>query len=219
MELTVKQLWLALAAKVPVDGVLVANPYNRWIEIQSSLPDLPVVVVGPSDISGKMDTIKSTVFEDTCKDVPEFSQIEDKAIRQKACTSIRKDGAYIAHSLRNVDYVVRMMQEKGPVIGLVNFSSLLEFADKIHPIALNGVLPSFPAVRNGSYPIARTLYVHAKMQNVELVPGIQEFVSEFHKDKASGPDGYLIQAGLVPLDDVERQATLAHIQELFGQRR
>src|SRR5690606_17283747 len=39
LDLTKAQLFQALAAKVEVDGKIVDNPYKKWSEIDSSLPD------------------------------------------------------------------------------------------------------------------------------------------------------------------------------------
>ena len=38
-DFTKEQLWRALAAKVDVDGKLVENPYKKWSDIDSSLPN------------------------------------------------------------------------------------------------------------------------------------------------------------------------------------
>ena len=45
-----------------------------------------------------------------------------------------------------------------------------------------------------------------KNQNIPLVPGLTEFVQEFVSDRAMGPDGYLLEKGLIPLPDELRIA-------------
>jgi phosphate transport system substrate-binding protein len=55
MDLTLEQLWLALAKDVPVDGALQANPYRSWSEIDPSLPDVRIEVLGPPPTSGTRD--------------------------------------------------------------------------------------------------------------------------------------------------------------------
>src|SRR3546814_3256498 len=39
LDVTKEQLFLALASEVPQNGKVVANPYTKWSEIDSSLPD------------------------------------------------------------------------------------------------------------------------------------------------------------------------------------
>jgi phosphate transport system substrate-binding protein len=214
--LTLRQLWLALAATVPVNGKLVANPYGRWKDIDPTLPDLPIVVVGPSEHSGKIDTLESAVMEESCRTAPEIVAITDKLMRRRVCTSLRKDGSYIPHTLRNVDYSERLMQLDGPALALVKFGELIEFAKRIKPIPVDGVLPTITNVNTSHYPITRSLYLHAKMQHAQLIPSLRPFLDEFFLDDASGASGYLTQAGLVSLTDDERRSALAVIQKRFG---
>jgi phosphate transport system substrate-binding protein len=53
------------------------------------------------------------------------------------------------------------------------------------------------------------MYFYVKEQNVALVPGLAEFVTESVSDGAAGEDGYLIEKGLIPL----QQAELGKAQE------
>jgi hypothetical protein len=46
----------------------------------------------------------------------------------------------------------------------------------------------------------------SKNQHYELVPGLLEFIDEYTSERAWGPDGYLVDEGLVTLADEERQA-------------
>ncbi len=47
-ELTVKDVWLALAKEVPVDGKLVANPYKTWKDVNPALAADKIEVLGPA---------------------------------------------------------------------------------------------------------------------------------------------------------------------------
>ena len=47
VSVTKPQLFLALAAEVPVNGEIVANPHQKWSEIDASLPDTAIQVFGP----------------------------------------------------------------------------------------------------------------------------------------------------------------------------
>src|SRR5690606_15380217 len=41
-------VYKAIAAQVPQDGAMVANPYKSWNEIDASLPDQPIAVAIPA---------------------------------------------------------------------------------------------------------------------------------------------------------------------------
>ena len=50
--LTPVQVYKAIAAQVPVDGALVANPYTKWSEIDASLPDQTIALAIPGSNHG-----------------------------------------------------------------------------------------------------------------------------------------------------------------------
>ena len=43
-----------------------------------------------------------------------------------------------------------------------------------------------------------------KKQHIGVVPGLEEFLDEFTAEDAIGEEGYLLDAGLVPLSDSKR---------------
>ena len=67
--------------------------------------------------------------------------------------------------------------------------------------------PEFDNIADGKYPVSRSLFFYVKQQHVGVIPGIKEFVGEFTSDKAWGPDGYLVDKGLIPLPTAERNKT------------
>lgn len=55
-ELTRKEIFLALAKDVPgPDGKLIANPNKTWKDVNASLPDVKIEVLGPPPTSGTRD--------------------------------------------------------------------------------------------------------------------------------------------------------------------
>ena len=59
-HLSTRDLYLALAKDVPADingKTVKPNPYKRWIEINPTYPDLPIVVYGPPPTSGTRDAL------------------------------------------------------------------------------------------------------------------------------------------------------------------
>ena len=56
MKIAIPQLWLALAREVPdASGKLVANPAKNWSDIDKSLPNKKIEVMGPPPTSGTRD--------------------------------------------------------------------------------------------------------------------------------------------------------------------
>ncbi len=95
-HLSKTQVFLALANKVPSRGKLVDNPYQKWSDIDSSLPNVKIEVYGPPPTSGTRDAFVELVMEKSCKDLPEFlAAYPDKKARKNACHLLREDGRYI----------------------------------------------------------------------------------------------------------------------------
>ena len=58
----------------------------------------------------------------------------------------------------------------------------------------------------GKYKISRSLYFYVKNAHAAVIPGMREYIAAFTSEKAFGPDGYLVDKGLIPLADKDRQA-------------
>ena len=86
-------------------------------------------------------------------------------------------------------------------LGIFGYSFLDENRDKVKAATINGVSPEFELISNGTYPISRSLWFYVKDAHASVIPGIREYVKEFTSDRAIGDDGYLIEKGLIPLND------------------
>ena len=96
----------------------------------------------------------------------------------------------------------------------MGFSFLEQNLDRVKGAKIGGVNPSFSEIANGDYGISRSMYLYVKKQNVPLVPGLQEFVVEFTQEDAWGPDGYLVEKGLIPLPEEQREQVRRHARDM-----
>ena len=209
--LTKQQLFLALAKEVPdKDGKLVANPYKTWKEIDASLPDVKIEVLGPPPTSGTRDSFHELVME---AGAAKFESLEalkksDAKAFEKVWKTMRDDGAYVEAG-ENDNLIVQKLQANPNALGIFGFSFLEQNASTVKDIAIDGVEASYETIADGSYKVARPLYVYAKKQHVDAVPGMKEFVAEYMSEKALGEDGYLAEKGLVTLPGDQAEASRA----------
>lgn len=70
VSLTEAQIFAALAGEVEVNGEIVPNPYKSWSDIDPSLPNMPIVVLGPPPTSGTRDALVELVMHDGCDEFP-----------------------------------------------------------------------------------------------------------------------------------------------------
>jgi len=202
-NLTRAQIWTALAKEVPVDGKLVANPYTTWNQVDPSLPNEKIEVLGPPPTSGTRDAFVELVMDVGCAEFPEIKAIEDSKARLAACQAIREDGAYIDAG-ENDNLIVQKLKSNPAALGVFGFSFLDQNSDSLIGNPVDGIEPTFENIADGSYPVARSLFFYVKNAHVGVIPGMREFVAEFTSEAAWGDDGYLADKGLIPMPKEDR---------------
>ncbi|MDC8804134.1 substrate-binding domain-containing protein [Halomonas pacifica] len=196
MDLTLEQLFLAVAAQVPVDGELVDNPYAKWSDIDASLPDREISVYGPPSTSGTRDAFEELVMEAVSEEM--------EAYGGEGYTEIRADGAYIDAG-ENDNLIVQRLTEDTDSFGIFGYSFLVENANSLSASHIDGVEATPEAISAGDYPIARSLFFYVKNQHAEEVPPLYEYVDMFVSETMIGEAGYLTDIGLIPLPEAERE--------------
>lgn len=208
LDLTRKELFLALAKEVPDPKggeALVANPYKSWKEIDAALPDIEIEVLGPPPTSGTRDAFVELVMDEGCNAFPAIKALKQSdAKKHKAvCQTLREDGAYVEAG-ENDNLIVQKLVANRNAVGIFGFSFLDQNNDKIQGSKVEGKVPSFKTIADGSYPVSRPLYFYVKKAHVGTIPGIDGYVAEFVSDKAIGDEGYLSERGLIPMPAAER---------------
>jgi len=207
IRLTKKQIFLALAMQVPVNGSLIANPYRTWKDIDPSLPNTKIEVLGPPPTSGTRDAFVELAMEGGAKKFPSLKALRksDKKAFKVIAHTVREDGAYIEAG-ENDNLIVQKLVANPNAVGIFGFSFLDQNSDRIQGGIIEGVKPTFENISKGAYGISRSLYFYVKNAHVGKVPGIKEFIAEFTSEDAFGEFGYLTDKGLIPLSKEERTA-------------
>lgn len=205
-DLTLRQVFLALAREVPTpSGKSVPNPYKTWKDVDPSLPAVKIEVLGPPPTSGTRDAFVELAMDTGCKTFPELAALEakDKTAFQKACQSIREDGAWIDAG-ENDNLIVQKLVANKDALGVFGYSFLEENEDKVQGSLVAGNEPTFENIASGAYALSRPLFFYVKNAHVTKVPGMREYVTEFTSEKAIGDTGYVTDKGLIPAPKAER---------------
>jgi len=219
IAVTKRQLYLALAKKVPAPGMqsasLIENPYEKWSQIAPDLPDIAIKVLGPPETSGTRDAFNLLAIKSGCETYPQMQQLkqDDPKAFEKACTQLRDDQRFIEAG-ENDNLVVQKLRADPDMLGILPFSFVAQNADVVKPAKVNGFLPSPLTIRSGDYAIARSLYVYVKPAHARSVPGIEVFLRELFSDEAMGDYGYLVDKGLIPLSDRERYSAIPKLTNM-----
>ena len=218
MKIGLKDIFLALAKDIPnPDGSesFVANPYKMWSDVNADLPKTEIMVLGPPPTSGTRDAFVELAMEGGCKQYDWIAAMKktDKDSYKARCHSIREEGAYVETG-ENDNLIVQKLSVNPDAFGIFGFSFLEQNMDIVQGAMIGNVSPVFDTISDGSYPISRALYFYVKKQHVGIVPGIAEYTKAFVSPEAIGQEGYLIERGLIPMNEKEHQAVMDQVQNM-----
>ena len=137
LKLTLAQLFLALAKEVPgPDGKLVANPNKNWSDIDKSLPNTKIEVLGPPPTSGTRDSLHELFMEKGAEQIPALQALKksDAKAFEKAWKSLREDGAYVEAG-ENDNVIVQKLEANKNAFGIFGYSFLEENSAKLRGVA------------------------------------------------------------------------------------
>ncbi|WP_421725267.1 substrate-binding domain-containing protein [Bauldia sp.] len=204
IDVTLAQLFQALAAEVEVDGAVVENPHTNWSDIDASLPNVEITVFGPPPTSGTRDAWVELVMEEGCEAFPAIEALEGDR-KDEVCARMRTDGPFIEAG-ENDNLIVQRLNADENAFGIFGYSFLFENQDTLEGEKIGGVSPSVDTIADGSYPVSRPLYFYIKNAHRGVIPGLQEFIVEYVSEDAMGDGGYLTERGLIPLSPDRRDA-------------
>jgi phosphate transport system substrate-binding protein len=205
LDLTLTQVYLALAAKVPVDGALVDNPYKLWSDIDASLPASAILAYGPPPTSGTRDAFVELAMHAGCAETEFAKALEadeaayDKFIEED-CSRMRQDGLFVEAG-ENDNLIVQRLEADASAVGIFGYSFLYENLDKLKGVKIGGVSPDLSTIASFDYPISRPLFFYVKNAHRGVIPGLNEFLATYAAEEALGAGGYLEERGLVVLAD------------------
>ncbi|HVL50869.1 MAG TPA: substrate-binding domain-containing protein [Actinomycetota bacterium] len=173
--------------------------FNRWsaantlaAELDNTkaapFPNIPLSITAPGEESGTYDSFVELVLEDIAEN------------RGKEAQS-RPD--YQASADDNI--IVRGIQSEGGSFGWVGYAFFEANRDSVRAFEIAGedgncVEPSPETIADGSYPIARPLYIYANVAKVEENQALAEFLDFYLSDEGISA---VTNAGYVELPEDE----------------
>jgi phosphate transport system substrate-binding protein len=186
-----RQLFIALATEIPDPhhpSSWIPNPNKTWSDVDSSLPDEQIDIVGPGPYSAAWMAFEDTVLKPGCAAVP------DQLEYVSHCKAVREDGAYRA----SPDDIRGYLDAHPNAMALMAYANFFPF---LRAVKLDGAEPTPQSIADGSYPGARTVYLYLDKSRMYTIPRFLDFGATLLSSIWSVPDGTLI-----PLNEAERQA-------------
>src|SRR5688572_17153862 len=193
-RLTTRDVYMALAA----------NPFGKknvaktWRDVNPALPAVAIQVYGPPPTSGTRDSFAELILEKGCETDPAMKALKesDKDKHKDLCTKIREgDGVYVEAG-ENDNLLMQKVSANPGSVGVLGYSFFEENKDKVRAIPLGGIEPNAQTISSLEYPGARQVYIYAKGEHLNAIPGMREFLAEYARGWAAG--GYLSRRGLIP---------------------
>ena len=195
-NLTPEQIFRAISS---------ASTAMNWTEIDPSLPDRAIKMYIPGTKHGTREVFDKKVMIDGCKAAGMYDELG-----KKGCMKVRTDGVSVDI---DGDYTETLASiETNPEgIGVFGLSFLLNNTDTIYAATVNGVEATTETIASGEYPVSRPLQFYVKLNHMDMVPGLRDYINFFVSDEIAGPDGPLAEYGLV--SDPELEATQDMVAE------
>ena len=204
--LTAAQVYRAIAGKVAKDGALVDNVAKSWADVDAALPAQDILALIPGTKHGTREVFNQKVVEAGCKKSGAYdlflaaSKGADAPAKDKealaACDTIRTDGVAVEIDGDYSETLSRLAANPH-AMGVFGLSFYENNADKLKVASMEGVVPSVATIADGSYPVSRPLFMYVKKAHIGVIPGLQEYLDFFVSDDMIGPEGKLIEYGLV----------------------
>lgn len=186
----------ALAAEVDIGGKLVPNPYTKWSEVDPSLPDQEIMVFIPGSKHGTREVFDQKVITKGCTVFRSDKLFKARDGKVDGCITLRKDGRAVEIDGDYTETLQRL--EANPTsVGIFGLSFYENNTDKLRVATFQGVVPNKDTIATGKYAVSRPLFMYVKTQHYESTPGLKEFIQYVVSDDLAGPDGIMVQAGLV----------------------
>ena len=132
---------------------------------------------------------------------------------RKVCHSLREDGAYV-NSGENDNLIVKKLLADPQAVGVFGFNFYERNQDRLRAAGVAGSEPTWENIFDHSYPLSRPLFLFIKDAHVDAIPGVKAFLLEFVSKDTLGEDGYLVDKGLIPLQEDEIRALAETVNAL-----
>jgi len=213
--------YMALAAELPVRGVLVANPNTNWDAVNASFSDQPIQAFIPGTKHGTREVFEEKVLLQGCEDSGAMTAIiaingGDEDAAEATCMAVRTDGLSVDIDGDYTETLTRIEADTNG-IGVFGLSFYENNGDKLQVATMSGVTPTTESIATGAYPVSRPLYFYIKAAHLGEIPGLQEFTDFFVSDDIAGPDGPLAEYGLVSDPELSNTQDAVTNRTLLGE--
>ncbi|MBK5267139.1 MAG: substrate-binding domain-containing protein [Acidimicrobiia bacterium] len=191
-ELTLEELASAFS---------LANSGATWADVNPAFPAHPIALFSPGADSGTFDYFNEEVFPDdeVSPILSSIAQIvgEDDNVTVKG---VAEDGCTEGDTSTTC------------AIGYFGYAYYKQNADVLQAVAIEGVAPGDDSVNEGTYPLARPLFMYTDAGIIAEKPQVAYFVAYY----LNNVDSVIGKVGYFPAPDEALQEAAAHVATAAG---
>lgn len=190
MQLSTQTLRLALLKQVPApdnSAQLIDNPYTHWNQIDPSLEERRIEVLGPAPDTPEFAVFASIVLAPACEN--------NASLDQQLCQSVRADGVY-SEVRFDADFVRQRLWSDPNAVAVMEYRFYAANADDLLGSLLLGPAPTRESIVSGNYVGARTVHAYVNGDRYRQTYKVRMSVNEYLRLPA-----FLQSQALIPPDD------------------
>lgn len=149
-------------------GQIFSGAVTKWSEVDPSYPDQTIQVFSPGTDSGTFDYFVEAVLESSSGAALE-GEAAVSAILGISGIQLSEDDNVLVQGVEGSPYA----------IGYFGFAYYQENAEQLNALAVNGVIPNLDSAEDGTYPLARPLYIYSDAGIMAEKPQVADFINFF----------------------------------------
>jgi phosphate transport system substrate-binding protein len=183
MELSQDAVLRAVLKRIPSPenpSQLIDNPYTRWNQINGSLEDRRIEIVGPARDAPEFLVFAAALLEPACNKYPSLQALQhtDRPAYEEICFSLRDDGVYSEMPLDST-FVRQRLWSDPKVIAIVDYPFYSANSADLLGSLLAGASATRESILNGNYGAASTLYFYIPRWRYQRSPRVRLFVDDY----------------------------------------
>jgi phosphate transport system substrate-binding protein len=186
MQLSTETLRLALLKRVPApenSSQVIDNPYTHWNQIDPSLEDRRIEVLGPARETPEFLVFASIVLAPACEN--------NASLDEDLCQSVREDGIYTAARF-DANFVPQRLWSDPNVVAIMDYRFYVANSADLLGSLLPGAAPTRESIIDGKYIGARTLHAYVNSGRYRNFAKVRSSINDYLRLPANFHPGAII---------------------------
>lgn len=205
LKLSAGDLYLAVAKQIPDPADLtrlISNTNFTWDQVNSKFAYRPIAVFGPVRETPLRLLFETLLLEPGCNAhrTIEALQVTEPYRHAQLCRSVRDDRLY-SEVEQTANLIPQNLWSDPHAFVLVDYRFYVDNQTQLGGSALEGPEPSYATFADGTYPLARPIYLYADQTRMDRASDVYDDLQDLQYGLSS-PNRY----GFVRIDDAEARS-------------